>query len=462
MKIFKHILIPVFLYISFLSVPIVSLANTQNKTVDLSKINDQQRLNIIVFLLKNQEPEKAVHAILHHPFENVMHIIDSQIMLADALFMLGKKQDSIAILRKLLDAQPNIDVARFKLAQMLFTVKNDTAAKHHFELLFTEKQDPQSKQVIIQYLNNIAHRKAWFFNVGGSYAPQSNFNGGLTKAKYFCNDYGADSNQINFWRSYFNFIGQDCDAGIIPTAAQMPKSGMVLNLNGLAGYRFKINPNASWTVKATGNLTRYPHTLPAAITLALNTGPSLTIGNQTKLTLDAGASISISERKVTSNYFSVSAEIDHAFSPTISSNSLLTISKGKNHIDADLGHLSVSLQNYLRISINNSSFIKLMAGVSAGRYIHPNNSYKEANFGVGLYKEFGLGITIYAEATYARRHKTLEDINNFNFSAKLTKRDFNIWGFAPELIYSYQNYDSTRNLFDKSGHSIKLGITKAF
>jgi outer membrane protein len=44
----------------------------------------------------------------------------------------------------------------------------------------------------------------------------------------------------------------------------------------------------------------------------------------------------------------------------------------------------------------------------------------------------------------------------------LTKRDFNIWGFAPSINYSYTLNKSNNALFDYDSHSFNFNFTKDF
>jgi hypothetical protein len=44
----------------------------------------------------------------------------------------------------------------------------------------------------------------------------------------------------------------------------------------------------------------------------------------------------------------------------------------------------------------------------------------------------------------------------------LTKRDFNIWGYAPSLEYTYVNNDSNISLYEFDSHALDFRLSKDF
>ncbi|MBL1240669.1 MAG: DUF560 domain-containing protein, partial [OCS116 cluster bacterium] len=72
------------------------------------------------------------------------------------------------------------------------------------------------------------------------------------------------------------------------------------------------------------------------------------------------------------------------------------------------------------------------------------------------------GITIYSEADISYKAKAFEAITTYNFNAKLSKRDFNFFGFTPQLIYNYNRADSNISRNDTDAHSLSIGVTRSF
>jgi hypothetical protein len=47
-------------------------------------------------------------------------------------------------------------------------------------------------------------------------------------------------------------------------------------------------------------------------------------------------------------------------------------------------------------------------------------------------------------------------------SVALTKRDFNIWGYAPAIEYTYVHNDSNISLYEFDSHAIDFRLSKDF
>lgn len=440
----------------------VLAVETPSQTINLESISDLERLNLAKYLLENDQADKSIQAIVFKKFSEVTHIIIAENLLADSLFALGRKAEAIDILRKLLAVDPSLTITRYKLAQMLFATEDDMASKHHFQILRNSIDDDASQNTINQYLKQMDLRKRWFFNMGGSVLPQSNFNGGSSKSLYFCEDTASTKDGIAAWTKLLASFGLDCTVGIPISATEQAQSGIVASGNISGGYRFRLAENASWTVRASGEYTRYPGVTPDAIALAFTTGPTISLGNATKLDITGTASISISDKSITQKHYGISATFDHVFNPQILGNLSLGVSKTQSLTNNDYSNFVVQLNAAAQISLDNSSFIRVLGGVARAKYVEPNLSYWQVSSGLGYYKEFAYGITVYSQADLAYKAKPLEATTTFNFSTKLTKRDFSFLGFTPQLIYNYNRADSNINRNDTDAHSISIGITRSF
>lgn len=461
---FMAISLAIFLSYLMLFAPTLALSATQqNQTINLETINDVKRLELAEFLLRSGQADKAIQAIIFKKFEQKQHIIIAESLLADSLFAIGKKAEAIVILRKLLAIDPSITIARYKLAQMLYATEDDLAAKHHFQILRNSVKGDEAQNIISQYIAQLDLRKKWFFNIGGNILPQSNINGGSSKDKYFCEDTASTPQGIAAWKNLLASFGLDCTAGIPISASDQAQSGLVYTGNITAGYRFKMTDNASWTIRSTAEYTHYPKaTIADVITLALNTGPTIQLSNATKLNINGMASISISNKAISQKRYAISATFDHVFSPQILANFGSTITKTQNINNDDYSNLAIALNTSAQISIDNSSFMRLLGGVAHGEYKQLNLSYWQFSSGIGYYKEFTQGITIYSQFDIARKTKPLEAVTTYNFNAKLTKRDLSFLGFTPQLIYNYNRADSNINRNDTDAHSLSIGITRSF
>ncbi|PCI85688.1 MAG: hypothetical protein COB24_12095 [Hyphomicrobiales bacterium] len=452
------------LYIVFMSAlmpTLASAATEQIQTIDLTKMADGKRLKFAAYLIENNQADKAIQAITFKKFATKPDIISAESMLADALFFMGKKNQAIVILRKLLALDPNLTLVRYKLARMLFATEDDLAAKHHFQILRAAIDDDKVQFLINKSLSQIDLRKRWFFNVGGNILPQSNINGGSSEDTYYCEDTASTPEGIEQWTNLLASFGLDCKAGIPIASNDQAQSGMVISANMSGGYRFRLAQNASWTIRATGGYMRYP-TTDDVITLAMNMGPTIRLSNASKVNIDAQASISISAKKISQKHYAISTTFDQVFTPKLLGSLTAAWGKTENLVNTDYSNTLASLNGSLQISIDKTSFVRLLGGVSRSEYLAPNLSYWELSGGLGYYKEFKHGITLYSEADIAYKTKPLEAITNYKFSTKLSKRDFNFLGFTPQLIYTYNRDDSNINRNDTDAHTWSIGLTRSF
>ena len=97
-----------------------------------------------------------------------------------------------------------------------------------------------------------------------------------------------------------------------------------------------------------------------------------------------------------------------------------------------------------------------------------DNTSKSA--GVGVYRELAGGLSVYLQGLYTRQE--FNDIysgfavartdNRLDISANLTKRDFQLFGFAPMLQYTYTLNRSTIPLHQFDAHGVNLTMTKRY
>ncbi|MCJ8324992.1 MAG: DUF560 domain-containing protein [Rhizobiales bacterium] len=430
-------------------------------SVSLAKMQDAERLELAIYLINNQQAHKAIAVITFKKFTKVDQIIAAQNLLAEALFALGKRIEAYKILRDILALNPAIATSRFKLAQLLFAAQDDMAAKRQFELLLASSKDDDVQLMLRHYLTQINVRKKWFFNVGGSVVPQSNFNGGSGKNSYYCEDIAATAAGVANWTDLLASFGLDCTQGIPLSSAQKAQSGLVLNAHATLGYQFKLSDNSAWALRATGTYTQYPSTIPSVLSLAFSTGPTLQLDDKTSLNLATNLSLAVTTTAITQNRMGISAIFDHRLSPTLGLNLQANLDKTSNFTNNDYSNLAATISLTGQFILDNSSYVKLMGGISTAKYSQPNLSFTALRAGFGIYKEFAEFIT-YSDVNITRKYKALETIMSYEVNLKISNKNLDFMGFSPEIIYSYKKLDSNINTNDTSGHSVSIGVTRSF
>ena len=92
------------------------------------------------------------------------------------------------------------------------------------------------------------------------------------------------------------------------------------------------------------------------------------------------------------------------------------------------------------------------------------------SFGLGFYRELPFGVSMTADAKlrltdYLGTWSIIGDERRdrrYSGSLSLTKRDWSVWGYAPEVEYSYSRNDSNIDIYETQGHSVDLRLTKDF
>ena len=90
--------------------------------------------------------------------------------------------------------------------------------------------------------------------------------------------------------------------------------------------------------------------------------------------------------------------------------------------------------------------------------------------GAGYYTEVAFGVSLYGQAlfsstNYVGNYPTFDMARNdgrWDFSAQFTKRDWQIFGMAPSLQYTYTRNISNVGFLSYDAHGVNLTLTKKF
>jgi hypothetical protein len=131
---------------------------------------------------------------------------------------------------------------------------------------------------------------------------------------------------------------------------------------------------------------------------------------------------------------------------------------------------ALSFSGVLTHALDSTANVALITGYENVTQQLLYNSYQDGTLGTGFYKEMAHGFTLEGQglARYARfddiypgKPDARSDLN-LTGSLTVTKRDWNIMGFAPSLNYTYVRNFSNVELFDFNSHSLDLRLTKNF
>ena len=370
--------------------------------------------------------------------------------------------------RAALANDPRLTLVRSELAVVLAHMNEPDSAKHHLELLAADVNDPQQQAGIRSFEESLNKSHPLTFSGFVSIAPSTNINQGSSH-----NTISSASipNSVTI-DQYGNVIGSVTynPLGTIPLDNQK-QSGIGIIAGGSANYTKHLSERIQAVVSAGVTGTYYPLTGLTGASLNqsaeldyLNSHGYVGFGGTASEGVDTqaralnytsyGPRLSVLHRITERDQLSASVSYEwrnYPSSPTYNGNAL-TISSVFTH------------------ALDSSSNLALISGYDSVTQQLDSNSYYGGTLGFGFYKEMPRGFTVQGQGTahlaqfyaqYPYQNFARADAN-LTGSLTLTKRDWNWFGFAPSLNYTYVRNFSNISLFDFDSHSVDFRLTKDF
>ncbi len=364
----------------------------------------------------------------------------------------GRHREAVGIFRAILAARPDYARVRMNLAHTLYLLEKDESARHHFEILRGGVDNPKMLARIEQFLERIEKRRHWSASAFIALAPSTNVNR------------GTQTTHIEL-KGYEFLVNDDSRA----------KSGVGVTAGGALELKTSIYEDVDLltSVKAFGK--RYQEDDFNFQQAGFDIGPRWRF-DQGSVALKAtyekrwaadeahneavGGLILASYRPtpgVTTAFRFGCAATRHDFNWF------------DDHLDAQDGEtcrMSLSIDRYVGLG----ALVRFMIGGQEAWSQSDHLEYGERYLGVGAYKELPAGLSLYGEVrgtsriydsistlTEARRADKMLDV-----AAHLTKRDFDIFGFAPRVSYKFSKRLSNNNIYDYTAHGADFTLTREF
>lgn len=363
----------------------------------------------------------------------------------------GKGAEAAAILREVLAQHPEFTRVRLELAQTLFAIHEDESARHNFELVLGGAAgDTGLQKVARSYINAIEARRAWDFTSFLTVAPSTNINR------------GPDLQTIDI-------------AGLPTLKLNSGKSGVGVNGGFHAGYRLAVTDRLDFVVAGGAQTRRFEDPQMSDTLVSASAGPKLKFENGFIGVFGTADHRWIADAGYATNFGGL---ISGGYSPDAAN--LLSADVGctqRTFSDDWLG-ADQSYQNGYGCFysgrydhyFNSTTYLRVIGSAGFDRTRKPHLDNESAGAGLGLYHEFGWGLSLYAQGMYTRTgyngnyepYKWTRQDKRYDASVSLTKRDFEIFGLAPMLQYTFTHNDSNVPLtaFDEQG--LALTLTKRF
>ena len=352
--------------------------------------------------------------------------------------------------RAALADDPSLTLVRSELAQTLFLLQEDDSAKHHLNLLMAEAPSEYEAQGIRSFIDAIDARRPFTFNAYVFVAPSTNVNNGSSNKTIYSPLFGADL---------------DIDDG------SREQSGIGFSTGLSAGYSHRLGNDFSVvlgggfnaSIYTDSNYNVYGGSQSAELRYLLTGG-----------FLGAGivASENMKNDEIGLSYYSYGPRVSlqKALTPQDRIN-LSSVYEWRTYPDTSTSDgTALMIDGSWNHAFDSSLTASLGAGYDRIKAEIDFISYDTYSGSVGVYKELPKGITVNLngevrlsefDAIHPFAGKTRKD-TRLTGTVALTKRDFNIWGYAPSLEYTYVYNDSNISLYEFDSHALDFRLSKDF
>ncbi len=355
--------------------------------------------------------------------------------------------------RAALADDPGLTLVRSELAQTLVLLQEDDSAKHHLNLLMAEAPDEYQAQGIRSFIDAIDARRPFTFNAYVSVAPSTNVNNGSSNKTIYAPLWGVE---------------MDIDDG------SREQSGIGFSTGASAGYLHRLGNYFSVVLGGGINANIYTED-------DYNSFNASQSAELRYLIADGflGAGMVASENRsydITQQandfYYSYGPRISlqKDFSPKDRINFSSVHEWRKYDINPQSDGTALMIDGSWSHAFDSSLTASLSAGYDEIETGIDYNSFETYSGGFGFYKELPKGITVNLNgelrlSEFDAMHPiagVVREDKRYMGSIAFTKRDFNIWGYAPAIEYTYIYNDSNISIYEFDSHAIDFKLSKDF
>ncbi len=370
----------------------------------------------------------------------------------------GQNDQAVADYRDILAQHPEFSRVRMELATTLFQSKDDEAARHHLELVLGDTaSNPNLNNTVRSYINAIDGRRLWDASAYFSIAPSTNFNEGsgnsivyLTgpsgKPLPFVLDKGSQKNS-----------GVGVSAGVFASYRQPVTEQIdVIASGGINTKTFRDGDfNDALFNASLGPRMRFEWGYLGLYGLA----EQRFYANDYYETSYGGLLSSTLRLSPQDIFFGDVTCLHHAFETDWKSTDLSYQNGNGCRIDGRIEH-----------EFSSTLLMRVLGSVGRERTTLEHLNNETWSLGAGLGSELPLGVSVYGQALYTSREHdgffpgttVARSDDRWDFSVNLTKRDWVLFGMAPQLQYTYTINDSNVPFFQFDAHGLNLTMTKRF
>lgn len=415
--------------------------------------NESTRVKLLIKLAKSGQHELAASLLKRYPLTgefgpNRQLFIEGLILKAR-----GNLTGAAKNYRAALADDPSLTLVRAELAQTLFQLEEDDSAKHHLNLLMAEAPNEYEAQGIRSFIDTIDARRPFTFNAYVSVAPSTNVNNGSSNKTIYAPLWGVD---------------MDIDDDSREQSGIGFSTGLSAGFSRRLGNDFSVvlggGINAS--IYTDDDFNRYGASQSAELRYLLTGG---FLGAGMVASENYSYDIMVQDQEFFYSY-GPRVSLQKAISPKDRLN-LSSVYEWRDYeINSQSDGTALMIDGSWNHAFDSSLTISLSAGYDRIKTELDFISYETYSGGFGLYKELPRGITVNLngevrfsefDAVHPIAGVTRED-TRLTGTVALTKRDFNIWGYAPAIEYTYVYNDSNISLYEFDSHAVDFRLSKDF
>jgi outer membrane protein len=425
-------------------------APTAQQYAMFDAMNGTQRVQLLIKLAKSGDAD-AVEALLQkYPLEgpyarNRGLYIQGLLQKAS-----GDYTGAAETFRTALASDPGLTLVRAELAETLVILEQDDSALHHLRLVAAEAPNEGAASSIRSFIDRVDSRTPFKFSGYVSLAPSSNLNNGSKRDTVYLPVWGTNL-AIDDGSKAKSGIGVAA-GGSAAYAKRLGNDYMLVATAGAAVRIYDDSDFNSYTLSQSAELRRLVD--KGYLSLGLVTSQTLDSEDGWPSYASYGPRVSASMQLAPKDHLSTSATYE--WRSTLD----------KQDADGTAKMFDAAWMHAFDSTMTTTVF----GGLDIVKMKLEQNSYYTVTGGLSLYKELTNGITVSATGQIAKSEfagfnpmlgETRED-TRLSGSLTLTKRDLNLFGFAPSLTYSYANNMSNSNLYDNDSHGVDMRLTKDF
>jgi outer membrane protein len=435
----------------FLATPAHAALPTPHQLQVFASLDDTQRVQLLIKLARSGDADAVNLLLQKHPLQGP-YARNRNLYIKG---LLQKNQGDFTgaaeTFRAALADDPNLTLVRAELAQTLVILEEDDSATHHLRLLAADAPDEKAASGVRAFIDQVDARTPYKISGYVSLAPSTNLNNGSKRT------------------TVYTPIGGGLNLGINEDSREQSGVGVAAGFN--AAYNKRLGNNYTLVAAAGASVRLY--TKPDYNTYTLSQSLELRrLMDKGHIGLGAVSSQTLDEDKIWPNFASYGPRMSLSLhmTPKDLFGASATYEWRNSLENGGTDSTAILLDTSLTHAIDSTFTATAFGGLDFIDTDRKSTSYATLSGGLSVYKELASGITATATWQVAKTKfdgydallGTVREDTRLSGSLTLTKRDLNIYGFAPAITYAYANNFSNSNLYDFDNHGVDVRLTKDF